>query len=180
MKILSIQVGAPAELHYRGQAVTTGILKKAVPGTVMLRTFNLDGDRQADLNVHGGRDKALYAYSIGAYADWRRLRPQDDFAPGAMGENLGVDDLDEGAIRVGDSFEIGAALVQATQPRFPCQKLAAKFQDPHILRQFMELGRPGVYFRVLREGLIRAGDDLKPVERGDGQPTIREVFLKQA
>jgi MOSC domain-containing protein YiiM len=177
MKIKSIQVGIPQTFEYRGRSIVTGIIKKAVTGPVLLRQFNLDGDAQADLTVHGGRDKALYAYSCDAYEWWKQTRPEDSFEYGEMGENLSVDDLPEDKIYIGDTFEVGEAVVQVTQPRFPCYKLAFKFNDPLIIKQFMQSARPGVYFRVLKEGLIDINQELKLIEQGPARISVRDNFM---
>jgi MOSC domain-containing protein YiiM len=132
----------------------------AVSGPVAVRTTNLDGDGQSDLTVHGGRDKAVYAYSHDAYPAWETLRGAR-LSPGAFGENLTVDRLSETEICVGDAFRAGTAVLQAVQPRFPCFKLAMKFDDPRIVKQFFAVNRPGIYFRVLREGVLAAGDELR-------------------
>lgn len=176
MKILSIQVGKPTTVEYQGRLVTTAIFKSEVAGPVMLRTYNLDGDGQADLKVHGGRDKALYAYSFDTYKEWRALRPQDAFESGAFGENLCMESLDEKTIYVGDTFALGAAVVQVTEPRFPCSKLVVKFKDPGILKQFLNFERPGIYFRVLQEGLIHRGDELRLLARESSLVSVWEVF----
>ena len=137
MKIQSIQTGLPRVLRFRGREISTGIFKKPVPGPIFVGTLNLDGDGQADLTVHGGRDKAVYAYSSDAYSGWSDIRPHDAFEGGAMGENLTVDHLPEDRLHIGDTFKIGGAVLQVTQPRLPCYKLAAKFNDPQIIRQFI-------------------------------------------
>jgi len=176
MKILSIQVGKPKTIEFNGKQITTGIFKDPVSSPVMLRTFNLDGDGQADLKVHGGRDKALYAYSSDAYLEWKKLRPQDEFPSGAIGENLTIDFLPEDQIYIGDTYEVGKAIVQVTQPRFPCYKLAAKFQDNEIRKQFMKINRSGVYYRVLQEGFVGVGDEMKLLNREKSTLSIAEVF----
>jgi MOSC domain-containing protein YiiM len=176
MKIVSIQVGQPQIITYRGKSITTAIFKDPVPGPRMLRTCNLDGDRQADLTVHGGRDKALYAYGMDTHAWWTKQRPQDAFVFGSFGENLSMDILDEREIYIEDTYELGEAIVQVTQPRYPCYKLSAKFQDPSILKDFVHSHRPGVYFRVLREGMIDVGDSLKLVDRLADQKSVRDAF----
>ncbi len=176
MKIISIQVGMPKNILYNHKTVTTGIFKTPINGPVMLRQLNIDGDGQADLTVHGGRDKALYAYGNDVYKDWKRLRPKDDFPFGAMGENLTMDSLPENSIYIGDTFELGAAIVQVAQPRFPCYKLAVKFDDVSILKQFVKLSRPGVYFRVIKEGLINVGDELKLISQEKVLCSVNELF----
>lgn len=176
MKLLSIQVGKPRTVEFHGQAVTTGIFKDPIEGAVMVRKMNIDGDGQADLSVHGGADKAVYAYSMDAMTWWRQARPQDKFNAGAFGENLSLDQLSEQDICVGDTFRLGGAVLQAAQPRFPCYKLGVKFNDPKILRTFVKSGRPGIYFRVLEEGSITAGDELVPLDREPERFSIHRLF----
>lgn len=176
MKILSIQVGQPKILHYDGREILTGIQKYPVSKPVRLNFTNLDGDGQADLKVHGGPEKALYAYSDDSYPAWRKMRPQDDLSYGAMGENLTIDSIRENETYVGDTYQIGQARVQACQPRFPCFKLAAKFGDPHILKQFTQINRPGVYYRVLEEGTIQTGDEFKLIHRENVLVSIQELY----
>lgn len=176
MKIESIQVGLPKTVEFRGQSVTTGIFKEPVSGPVMVRTLNLDGDKQADLSVHGGTFKAVYAYSMDALPWWRQARPQDTFGFGSFGENLSVDTLPEDQICIGDTFAAGGAVLQAVQPRFPCFKLGVKFNDPSILRTFNDFRRPGVYFRVLQEGVVQAGDELKLAAQEADRISVRQLF----
>lgn len=176
MQIISIQVGKPKPLTYKDSSVLSAINKSMVIGPVMLKTLNLEGDEQADLRVHGGIDKALYGYGYDAYSDWQKMRPNDVFAFGAFGENLCFENLPEDQIYIGDTYELGQSVVQVSQPRFPCQKLALKFNDPAILKQFMSLGRPGVYFRVLKEGVIDVGDRLKLMSRESSLLSIYELF----
>ncbi len=176
MKVLSIQVGKPKTIQYQGKEVSTGIFKEPVNGPIMLNFLNLEGDGQADLRVHGGKDKALYAYSYDAYASWQKLRPQDTFSYGAFGENLCFETLPENKMYIGDTYELGDAIVQVAQPRFPCYKLSIKFNDPKILKQFMQSGRPGVYFRVLKEGLINVGDSLKLIQQEKVHLSITDLL----
>jgi MOSC domain-containing protein YiiM len=176
MKIQSIQTGLPQALRFRGREILTGIFKKPVPGPIFARTLNLEGDKQADLSVHGGRDKAIYAYSSDAYSGWKDIRPNNAFEGGAMGENLTVDHLPEDRLYIGDTFKIGAAVVQVTQPRLPCYKLAAKFNDPQIIRQFMSYQRPGVYFRVIEEGLVNREDRFDLIAQDNVLVSVLELF----
>jgi MOSC domain-containing protein YiiM len=176
VKILSIQIGQPKTFDYGDKQITTGIFKFPVSGPVMLRRLNLEGDGQADLRVHGGVDKALYAYPNDVYSIWKKMRPDDSFDFGAMGENLSVSTLPEDQIYVGDTYQLGEALVQAVQPRFPCFKLSLKFEDPKILKDFMEINRPGVYFRVLQEGRLALGDEFILKDRENFQVSIQELF----
>ena len=176
MKIESIQVGLPKNINFKGKTITTAINKDPVPGPVMLEKLNLVGDKQAELSVHGGVDKALYAYSHDAYPAWEKLRPDFKFPYGALGENLTVDVLKEDIIFVGDIFQLGKAVVQASEPRLPCYKLGAKYNDLKMIKQFMDIGRPGVYFRVLEEGLIDRGDQLTLLDGEDLKLSILEMF----
>jgi MOSC domain-containing protein YiiM len=176
MKIDSIQVGMPRTIEYRGRQVNTGIFKSGVSGPVHAGKLGLAGDGQADLTVHGGADKAVYAYSLDALAWWRSERPKDEFGGGSFGENLSMDELDEKEICVGDTFEVGTAVLQASQPRFPCSKLSVKFNDVSILKQFNSYARMGVYFRVLQEGLLGVGDSLKLVGRDAVLCPIAKLF----
>jgi MOSC domain-containing protein YiiM len=144
--------------------VETGIFKEPVTGPVAVRALGLEGDRQADLRVHGGTYKAVYAYAAEDYAWWSdQLRRE--LAPGMFGENLTTRGLDEHDTHVGDVLRVGTALLQAVQPRLPCHKLGIRFDDPRMVRRFMRSGRFGVYLRVLEEGTIEVGDEMAFVER---------------
>lgn len=162
MKLLSIQVGLPREVRWQRRTVSTGIFKEPVQGPVMLRTLNLDGDRQADLSVHGGAQKAVYVYPAEHYDPWRAELPGMELAWGAFGENFTTEGLVEDEVHIGDRFRIGEAEVQVTQPRMPCFKLGIRFGDPGIVERFLESRRSGFYVAVLREGTVEAGD---PIER---------------
>lgn len=143
--------------------VSTGIYKEPVSGPVMMRTWNLDGDRQADLRVHGGVDKAVYGYAVEDYDFWREEFPKMNLPPGMFGENLTIEGLREEEVFVGDRFRVGAAEIMAVQPRVPCYKLGIKFGRPDILKRFMESRRTGIYFRVLGEGLVESGQEIEPL-----------------
>lgn len=177
MKILSVLVGKPKLVGYLGKEISTGIFKSSVQGPVRLGFTNLEGDGQADLKVHGGREKALYAYGYERSDDWKKVRPDEELAYGAFGENLSVDTLPEDRIFVGDVYRLGGSRVQACQPRFPCQKLAVKFQDAAILKQFNDFGKPGVYYRVIEEGLVAAGDSFELLDRDSVPVSILELFF---
>lgn len=175
-KLLSIQVGLPQIVEFRGAQVSTGIFKSVVSGPVHVGQFNLVGDRQADLSVHGGQDKAVYGYSFEAYHAWKMTRPDLSLEYGAFGENLTFDQIQEERIYIGDVFELGEAVLQVTQPRMPCFKLGIKMNDPSVIKLFMQVGRPGVYFRVLKEGKIEAGNGLKLIEQDQVLVSVTEVF----
>src|SRR6266851_1777434 len=161
MKLLSVNVGLPRDVISKGRLVTTGIFKEPVEGRVRLRTLNLDGDRQADLKVHGGIDKAVYAYPAEHYDYWRSELPGVELPWGMFGENFTVEGMLESGVNIGDEFRIGSAELVVTQPRLPCYKLAVKFGRDDIIKRFLGSGRTGFYFAVLKEGEVGAGDSIE-------------------
>jgi MOSC domain-containing protein YiiM len=176
MKVISVNVGLPKDIQIQDTSVSTGIFKRPVAGMVRVRTLNLDGDRQADLKVHGGPDKAVYVYPSEHYGFWRRELGQNlPLEWGAFGENLTVEGLSEDAISIGDHIGIGTAAFQVTQPRLPCFKLAAKFQREDIIKRFLDSRRTGFYVKVLEEGSLQAGDAIVLLEREPHHVTIREI-----
>jgi len=175
MKVLSVNVGLPRAIEWRGEYVTTGIFKSPVPGPVAVRTMNLDGDRQADLTVHGGARKAVYAYPHEHYAYWREELPHADLGFGAFGENLTIQGILESDVSSGDTLEIGSALFQVTIPRMPCYKLGIRFDRADMVKRFWRSRRCGFYLSVAREGVITAGDEIL-LTHAHGAPTIAEVF----
>ena len=176
MKVISIQLGEIREIQYLNQIVESGINKIQISGPAKLKFLGFEGDKQADLKVHGGRDKAVYAYSVDAYSVWRSERAMDQFENGAMGENLTLDLLKEGELFLGDSFKLGSTIIQVSEPRFPCFKLGMKFKDPLIIKQFMKIGRPGVYFRVLQEGIVAPGESFELIDREKKLVSVLELF----
>lgn len=174
-KILSVNVSLPKEIDFEGQKVTTGIFKEPVEGRIMLRTLNLDGDKQADLTVHGGVDKAVYAYSIEHYEYWRKVFPNIEMPNGMFGENFTVEGLMESEVSIGDVFQIGSSKVIATQPRMPCYKLGVKFGRMDVLKKFLASGRSGIYFKVLEEGEVGAGDTIEQITKDPNQVTISDI-----
>ena len=177
--VVSVNVAHPRSVSYRGKQVQTGIFKTPVTGPVMVRRLNLDGDQQADLRVHGGPDKAVYVYSALNYDLWRTEFDRD-LPYGQFGENLTVTGLLEDDIHLDDVIEAGAALLQVTQPRFPCFKLGIKMGDQRFLRRFLNSGRSGFYCRVLREGIVTVGDAVSFSSRSVDQPTISEIVRQAA
>jgi MOSC domain-containing protein YiiM len=175
MKIISVNVGRPRLVMWRGGPVSTGIFKEPVGGRVALRTLNLDGDRQADLTVHGGPAKAVYAYPSEHYAYWRGELPGVELPWGVFGENFTTEGLSETSVHVGDRFRVGAAELQVTQPRMPCYKLGIKFGSADMLKRFLASGRTGFYFSVTREGEVGVGDEVELVERDPRGVTIADV-----
>lgn len=175
MKLISVNVGLPRLLSWQGATFKTGIFKNPVQGKVMLRSTNLDGDRQADLTVHGGPNKAVYAYPGEHYPAWQLELPDQTRSWGAFGENFTTEGLLESQVYVGDRFEIGGATLRVTTPRLPCFKLAAKFQRDDIIKRFVKNGRCGFYFSVIKEGEVAAGDETRLIDREASTLSIAEV-----
>jgi MOSC domain-containing protein YiiM len=178
MKLVSVNVGMPRLLAWAGATFKTGIFKSPVQGRVQLRATNLDGDRQADLSVHGGPNKAVYGYPSEHYAAWSAELPElldPARAWGAFGENFTTEGLLEPEVWVGDRYRVGSAVVRVTTPRLPCYKLAAKFQRDDMIERFVLSGRCGFYFAVVEEGAVGAGDKFEFVGREDPTLTIAEV-----
>lgn len=167
MQIVSINVGMPRNVEYRGQQVSTGIYKSPIEGRVMLHVKNLVGDGQADLKVHGGPDKAVYAYPHEHYAFWQAETGRDDFEYGQFGENFTTTGLLEDDVCIGDRFQVGEAIVEVSQPRMPCFKLGIKMGDSTFVKQFAKARRSGFYFRVIQTGEVGAGDTLTLLQRGE-------------
>jgi MOSC domain-containing protein YiiM len=161
MRIVSIQVGRPREVEWRGRTVATSIFKEPVSGPVRVGRLNLAGDEQSDLSVHGGADKAVYAYPSEHYAYWRDELPGIELPWGAFGENLTTEGLSESTLRIGDRLTVGSVELVVTQPRLPCFKLGIRFGRPDVVKRFQRSGRSGFYLAVLREGSISAGDPIQ-------------------
>lgn len=175
MKLLSINVGLPREVLWKGKKVTTGIFKEPVEGAVMLRQLNLEGDRQADLTVHGGEDKAVYVYPSEHYTYWREKLPDIDFTWGNFGENFTVEGMKEDYICIGDQFCIGNAIVMVTQPRLPCYKLGIRFNRPDMVKLFLSSRRTGFYLSVVKEGMVNRGDKITDLHRSTHGVTVSDI-----
>jgi MOSC domain-containing protein YiiM len=175
MKIISLNVARPRLTVYRGTTISTGIFKKPVSGRIILRSLNLEGDQQADLSVHGGPHKAVYAYPSEHYFYWRNELPGVDLPWGAFGENFTTIGLAEDAVHVGDRFRVGSAIVMVRQPRMPCYKLAARFQRDDIIERFLWSARSGVYFSVEQEGTVAEGDSIERISKSEEAITIAEM-----
>jgi MOSC domain-containing protein YiiM len=173
MRIVSVNVGLPRQVAWQGTTVTTAIFKEPVAGRIPLRRLNLAGDGQADLSVHGGAEKAVYAYPVEHYASWRAELPGTELAPGSFGENLTVEGLPpEDEVCVGDRFEVGTAELVVTQPRIPCFKLGIRFGREDMVKRFLASGRSGWYFAVLREGAVAAGDPIRLLDRHPARHSV--------
>jgi MOSC domain-containing protein YiiM len=175
MKIISLNVGLPREVTYHGRPVETGIFKSPVAGPVMARTLNFDGDRQADLTVHGGVDKAVYGYPSEHYEFWRKELPGVDFPWGIFGENLTTEGLFEDSMFIGDRYKIGGTEVVVTQPRLPCYKLGLRFDRADMVKRFLASGRPGFYFAVKKEGFVQAGDPIELLSRDPRGVSVTDI-----
>jgi len=175
MKLISLNVALPRIVEWNGGPVATGIFKEPVPGPVMLRTLNLDGDRQADLSVHGGMSKAVYAYPFEHYAFWKKEFPDMELPYGMFGENFTTEGMFEERVNVGDRFRIGEAELMVSEPRLPCYKLGIKFGRSDIIRRFLQSRRTGFYFAVLKEGKVNAGDKIQLISRDGNDIAISDI-----
>ena len=174
-KLISVNVGLPRTVMSNGDPVSTGIFKEPVAGRVMLRTLNLDGDRQADLSVHGGPSKAVYAYPSEYYDYWTHEFPEMKLPWGMFGENFTTAGLLETEVNVGDKFRVGSAIVMATEPRMPCYKLGIRFGRSDIIKRFLASERTGVYFAVLQEGEVGAGDPMELIEKSQDSLKLSDI-----
>jgi MOSC domain-containing protein YiiM len=175
MKLISLNVARPQLALYRGTTISTGIFKKPVTGPIPLRTLNLDGDRQADLAVHGGPYKAVYGYPSEHYDFWRHELFGATLPWGMFGENFTTEGLSESDLHIGDRLQVGTAVIMVRQPRIPCYKLAVKFHRSDILARFLRSGRSGFYFSVEQEGVVSPGDSFEFLSREPQAISIAEM-----
>ena len=175
MKLLSVNVGLPREIDWNGRIVRTSIFKKPVAGRLRVARLNVDGDQQSDLTVHGGPDKAVYAYPSEHYRFWRSELPSMDLAWGVFGENFTTDGLDEDTLHIGDRLRVGSAEFVVTQPRMPCFKLGIRFNRSDMVKRFLQSGRTGFYCAVLKEGEVAAGDSIELLERDKHNIPVADV-----
>jgi MOSC domain-containing protein YiiM len=176
MKIVSINVGRPRQIPWQGQFVLTSIFKAPVTGRVRVKPYNVDGDEQSDLTVHGGVNKAVYVYPSEHYAFWKRELPDADFGWGNFGENLTTEGLLEDRVRIGDTLRIGSAEFIVTQPRLPCFKLGIRFNRADMVKHFHLSGRSGFYLSIVREGEVGADDEVAHVAGGDDSISVAAIF----
>jgi MOSC domain-containing protein YiiM len=174
MRLISVNAGLPREVAWNGATVTTSIWKLPVGGPVRVGALNIDGDRQSDLSVHGGKDKAVYVYPSEHYDYWHRELPGVELPWGIFGENLTTTGLSE-EFRIGDRLRIGTAEFAITQPRMPCYKLAARFGRADMVKRFMRSGRTGFYLSVVREGEVEAGDAIELDARSGESMTVADI-----
>jgi MOSC domain-containing protein YiiM len=175
MKLISVNVGRPQNVNWEGRVVQTSIWKNPVAGRVRVSQLNLDGDQQSDLSVHGGADKAVYAYPSEHYSYWRNELSGVELAWGSFGENFTTEGVSEDEVRIGDRLQIGSAEFIVTQPRMPCFKLGIRFNRMDMVKRFLKSKRSGFYLAVLREGEVGAGDGMYFKERQQGGLTIRDI-----
>jgi MOSC domain-containing protein YiiM len=170
-RILTVNVGSPRDVRVGDRVIRTAIWKEPVTGRVAVRGVNLTGDDQADRSVHGGRDKAVYAYAT-EDATWWAEEVGADLGPGAFGENLTTAGVDVSQARIGERWAVGSVLLEVRQSRMPCFKLGLRMGDPHFVRAFAKAERPGAYLAIVREGDIGAGDTVDVVHRPDHDVTV--------
>jgi len=175
MKLISVNVGLPREVTWHNRTVSTGIFKDPVDQRVALRKLHLDGDRQADLAVHGGEDKAVYCYPLTHYEYWKRELPGKPLPMGVFGENFTLDEFLENATHLGDRFTVGSAEVIVTQPRLPCYKLGIRFDSDDMVKRFLASGRTGFYLKVVCEGEVGAGDEMTRTSEDPISVSVAEI-----
>jgi MOSC domain-containing protein YiiM len=175
MKIISINVGLPREVFHQGRTIRSGIFKAPVQGPVRVNALNLEGDRQADLTVHGGPSKAIYVYPSEHYDFWRNELPEVEFPWGSFGENLSTEGLLEKDLNIGDRLCVGSVELIVTEPRLPCYKLGVKFNRDDMVKLFLKSRRTGFYCAVSREGVINAGDAIDFLRCDDSRVTVADI-----
>ena len=180
MKVVAISVGRPREVQWRGRTVQTSIFKTPVSHRVHVKRDNIEGDQQSDLSVHGGLEKAVYAYPAEHYTYWRRELPDAELLWGAFGENFTTEGLLEDEVWIGDRYRVGTAELVVTQPRMPCYKLAIRFQQTEMVKRFLQSRRSGFYLAVEREGEVGAGDAIERFARDERRLTVAEVVALYA
>ena len=175
MKILSINVSEPKKIVFNGKELITSIYKKPINGSVDVSDIGISGDRQADMKVHGGYDKAVYAYSYKHYKKWSDEMGQEYSEYGLVGENLTIDDFDEKSVKIGDEFEVGSCILQVSQPRIPCFKIGIKMNSREFPKKFSTSGLLGSYLRVIQNGSIQSGDELKLIKTEEDSLSLFDI-----
>src|SRR6516165_5026153 len=174
-RLLSVNVGLPRDIAWRGKTVHTAVWKDPVQSRRMVRRLNIDGDGQGDLVGHGGEHRAVYVYQIDSYRYWQDQLGRNDYTYGQFGENFTVDGLPDGEVCIGDRYRIGSAVFEVTQPRVTCYRVGIRMNEPQMAALLVSRGRPGFYFRVLEEGEVGAGDEIVKVEAGPERVTVAEI-----
>jgi MOSC domain-containing protein YiiM/ferredoxin-NADP reductase len=174
-RLLSVNVGLPRDIDWKGRTVRTAIWKNPVHGPCRVGRLNLEGDGQADLGGHGGEQRAAFVYQIESYCYWQEQLNRTDFVHGQFGENLTIEGLPDDTVCIGDRFQIGSALFEVTQPRVTCYRVGIRTNEPRMPALLTSSGRPGFYFRVLREGMVGAGDEIVKVGEANERMTVAEI-----
>ena len=174
-RLLSVNVGLPRDIEWKGRTVRTAIWKNPVHGPCRVGRLNLEGDGQADLGGHGGEQRAAFVYQSESYRYWQERLNRTDFVHGQFGENLTIEGLPDDAVCIGDRFQIGSALFEVTQPRVTCYRVGIRTNEPRMPALLTSSGRPGFYFRVLREGVVGAGDEIVKVGEANERMTVAEI-----
>jgi MOSC domain-containing protein YiiM len=174
-RLLSVNVGLPRDIEWKGRTVRTGIWKYPVHGRCRVGRLNLDGDGQGDLAGHGGEQRAVFVYQIESYGYWQEHLKRADFVHGQFGENFTIEGLPDDAVCMGDRCQIGDALFEVTQPRVTCYRVGIRMNEPRMPALLTSSGRPGFYFRVLREGEVGAGDEIVKVREAKERMTVAEI-----
>ena len=174
-RLLSVNVGLPRDIAWRGKTVHTAIWKDPVQGRRMVRRLNIDGDKQGDLVGHGGEHRAIFVYQIESYRYWQDRLGRSDFTYGQFGENFTVDGLSDDEVCIGDRYSIGEALFEVTQPRVTCYRVGIRMDEPQMAALLTSSSKPGFYFRVLQEGEVEAGDEIVKVADGPERMTVAEI-----
>src|SRR5215468_6442222 len=174
-RLLSVNVGLPRDIEWKGRTVHTGIWKNPVLGRCRVGRLNLDGDGQGDLAGHGGEQRAVFVYQIESYHYWQSRLCRSDFIYGQFGENFTIEGLSDQEVCIGDRYRIGQALFEVTQPRVTCYRVGIRMNEPKMAALLVAHGRPGFYFRVLEEGKVEAGDEIVQVAAGPERMTVAEV-----
>jgi len=174
-RLLSVNVGLPRDIVWKGSTVHTGVWKNPLQGRCRVSRLNLEGDGQGDLAGHGGEHRAVFVYQIESYRYWQEQLKRNDFVYGQFGENFTIEGLADDAVCIGDRFQIGTALFEVTQPRVTCYRVGIRMNEPRMAALLTSSGRPGFYFRVLREGEVGAGDEIVRVGEAQERMTVAEI-----
>ncbi len=174
-RLLSVNVGLPRDIVWKGRTVHTGIWKNPLRGRCRVGRLNLEGDGQGDLAGHGGEQRAVFVYQVGSYRYWQEQLKRTEFVHGQFGENFTVEGLPDDAVCIGDRYQIGTALFEVTQPRVTCYRVGIRMNEPRMPALLTSSGRPGFYLRVLREGEVGAGDEIVKVGEAGALMTVAEI-----
>lgn len=175
MKVLSVNISQPTTITVNNKKELTGYFKKSVE-SIFLGKTDVKNDSVIDREHHGGEDKACYLFGYNHYKFWKELYPNAEYDFGMFGENITVENLDEAKLKIGDTFKLGEAVIQITQPRQPCYKMGVKFNDQKVVNSFRLAQTPGIYVRVLKEGKVQENDELFLIESDKNAPTVLDVY----